>query len=105
MPEALRTEGNRQGSADIPAGRTGQARRIGHGRRQGRPLRPGRKALLEDLLPRVEVGLPPAGGRLDLTAFYGDTRDLWLEIGFGAGEHLAWQAARHRSVGLLGERR
>ncbi len=101
MPEALRTEGSRHGRADSTAGRTGQARRIGHGRRQGRPLRPGRKALLEDLLPRVEVALPP-GGRLDLTSLYGSTRDLWLEIGFGAGEHLAWQAAHHPEVAFLG---
>ncbi len=27
---------------------------------------------------------------------------LWLEIGFGAGEHLAWQAERHPEVTLIG---
>jgi tRNA (guanine-N7-)-methyltransferase len=27
---------------------------------------------------------------------------LWLEIGFGAGEHLAWQAAAHPEVLLVG---
>ena len=29
-------------------------------------------------------------------------KEIWLEIGFGAGEHLAWQAAEHPEVGLLG---
>ncbi|HVM80161.1 MAG TPA: tRNA (guanosine(46)-N7)-methyltransferase TrmB [Stellaceae bacterium] len=29
-------------------------------------------------------------------------REYWLEIGFGAGEHLAWQAAQHPEVGFLG---
>jgi len=28
--------------------------------------------------------------------------DVWLEIGFGAGEHLAWQAEAHPDVGLIG---
>jgi tRNA (guanine-N7-)-methyltransferase len=28
--------------------------------------------------------------------------DIWLEIGFGAGEHLHWQALHHPRVGLIG---
>ncbi|HEX7725228.1 MAG TPA: tRNA (guanine(46)-N(7))-methyltransferase TrmB [Rhizomicrobium sp.] len=28
--------------------------------------------------------------------------DVWLEVGFGAGEHLHWQAVNHPRVGLLG---
>jgi tRNA (guanine-N7-)-methyltransferase len=31
-----------------------------------------------------------------------DDRPLWLEIGFGAGEHLAAQAASNPEVGLIG---
>ena len=27
---------------------------------------------------------------------------IWLEIGFGGGEHLIWQAAHNRDVGLIG---
>src|SRR3546814_4178615 len=27
--------------------------------------------------------------------------DLFLEVGFGGGEHLAWQAARHPAAGFL----
>ena len=27
---------------------------------------------------------------------------IWLEIGFGGGEHLIWQAARNRDAGLIG---
>ena len=38
-----------------------------------------------------------------LTELFGpDTRDVWLEIGFGGGEHLAWQAAHNRDVGIIG---
>jgi tRNA (guanine-N7-)-methyltransferase len=28
--------------------------------------------------------------------------DVWLEIGFGAGEHLLWQAEHHSNIGLIG---
>jgi tRNA (guanine-N7-)-methyltransferase len=34
--------------------------------------------------------------------FPNTVRDLWLEVGFGAGEHLMWQAAHHPQVGLIG---
>lgn len=32
----------------------------------------------------------------------GQIEDVWLEIGFGAGEHLLWQAERNPQVGLIG---
>jgi len=28
-------------------------------------------------------------------------REYWLEVGFGGGEHAAWQAEHHRDVGLI----
>ena len=78
-------------------------RRAFYGRRQGRRLRPGLKALLEELLPQVAVRLPQDGGTLDLaTLFDGPRAGYALEIGFGAGEHLAWQAERHPEIGFLG---
>ena len=75
-----------------------------YGRRRGRPLRKKRQALVETLLPRLSVDLPESG-RLDPQALFpGDAppEALWLEIGFGAGEHLAWQAARNPGVGVIG---
>ena len=64
------------------------------------------QALLRDLLPRLRVAIPP-GGKLDLDTLFppptgGRRRPVWLEIGFGAGEHLAWQARTHPHVSLLG---
>jgi tRNA (guanine-N7-)-methyltransferase len=54
------------------------------------------------LLPRLAVQIPPHG-RLDPCALFGAPRQpSWLEIGFGGGEHLAWQAERHRETGLIG---
>lgn len=70
-----------------------------YGRRQGHALRKGQAALVEDLLPRVAV---PAAGPIDAVSLFGTPRPLWLEIGFGAGEHLAAQAAANPGVGLVG---
>ena len=73
------------------------------GRRHGRKLRPGRQGLLARNLPELAVPLPPEGGRLDPAGLFPGPMDAyWLEIGFGAGEHLAWQAARHPRVGMIG---
>jgi tRNA (guanine-N7-)-methyltransferase len=70
-----------------------------YGRRQGHALRAGQAALVEDLLPRVSV---PPTGPLDARTLFGDDRPLQLEIGFGAGEHLAGQAAAHPATGFIG---
>jgi tRNA (guanine-N7-)-methyltransferase len=32
----------------------------------------------------------------------GKITDVWLEVGFGAGEHLLWQAQAHPNVGMIG---
>jgi len=80
-----------------------ERRRHFHGRRQGRKLRAGRAALIETLLPRLTVALPEQGGALDPAALFPrPPRELWVEIGFGAGEHLAWQAAHHPDIGFIG---
>ena len=42
------------------------------------------------------------GETVDLAALFGDARPVWLEIGFGGGEHLVHQAALHPEVGLIG---
>ena len=77
-----------------------------YGRRRGRPLRPQRAGLMRDLLPRIAVparALAGAAGALDpRTLFDKPPREIWLELGFGSGEHLAAQAAAHPEVGLIG---
>jgi tRNA (guanine-N7-)-methyltransferase len=53
-------------------------------------------------LPSLRVALPGAGA-LDLQHLFPDpVEDVWLEIGFGAGEHLAALAARHPTIGFVG---
>jgi tRNA (guanine-N7-)-methyltransferase len=70
-----------------------------YGRRTGHKLRAGQADLVDRLLPRLAVD--PAGP-LTAPALFGDERPLALEIGFGRGEHLAWQAERHPDHGLIG---
>lgn len=66
-------------------------------------MRPGRQALLADALPRYAVELPADGGPLDpARLFAGPVADVWLEIGFGYGEHLVGQALARPDVGLIG---
>jgi len=82
---------------------SGIQQRALYGRRQGRPLRPGRQALLERLLPAVELSLGGLSGPLDpATLFSALPREVWLEIGFGAGEHLSFQARENRDTGFIG---
>jgi tRNA (guanine-N7-)-methyltransferase len=80
-------------------------RRTLHGRRRGKKLRVGQQSLLDTLLPRLSVAIPPEAGRIDLAACFGGRLPpdgVWLEIGFGAGEHLVWQAEQNPGVGLIG---
>jgi tRNA (guanine-N7-)-methyltransferase len=74
-----------------------------YGRRQGHKLRQGQSALVEDLLPAISV---PEAGPIDAHTLFGDAeghgRPLELEVGFGAGEHLAGQAAARPNHGFIG---
>ncbi|HMA49865.1 MAG TPA: tRNA (guanine(46)-N(7))-methyltransferase TrmB [Magnetospirillaceae bacterium] len=62
------------------------------------------QSLVEQLLPRLAIPLPDeGGGRLDPASLFTDPKkDYWLEVGFGGGEHAAWQAEHHPDVGLIG---
>ena len=70
-----------------------------YGRRQGHKLRLGQAELVETLLPQISV---PETGPVDAQTLFGDDRPLQLEIGFGAGEHLAGQATANPDVGFIG---
>jgi tRNA (guanine-N7-)-methyltransferase len=77
-------------------------RRTIHGRRRGRKLKPGQAQLWQLLLPQLRFAVP-ASGRFDARGLFPRPPErLWLEIGFGAGEHLADQAEAHPETGMLG---
>jgi tRNA (guanine-N7-)-methyltransferase len=60
------------------------------------------EADLEGLSPGpVDWEANPDRLPLDIDALFGG-RELWLEVGFGGGEHLVHQAAANPDVGLIG---
>ena len=81
-------------------------RRNFYGRVHGKTLRASQKGYLaEDLgkvrLSGVTVEENPSRAALDVTGLFGG-RPLWLEVGFGGGEHLVHMAARYPEVGIIG---
>jgi tRNA (guanine-N7-)-methyltransferase len=73
-----------------------------YGRRKGRPLSHRKERLLAELLPRIRLDLTrPAPGAMP-SLFRTSISELWLEVGFGSGEHILWQAERRAEVGFIG---
>ena len=69
-----------------------------YGRIKSRPIKPRQAGLLETLLPTITI----PDGPIDLAALKPNAREVWLEIGFGGGEHMATQAERNPDVLILG---
>jgi len=77
-----------------------------YGRFKGKSLRASQEALLDEDLESLSPGavgwdVNPERVPLDLKARFGG-RPVWLEIGFGGGEHLVHQAVSNPDVGFIG---
>ncbi|MGD9804496.1 MAG: tRNA (guanosine(46)-N7)-methyltransferase TrmB [Hyphomicrobiaceae bacterium] len=74
------------------------------GRRRARKATDRQRELRRTLLPQFAASLEllaeKDGDPAQLFAHV--PREVWLEIGFGGGEHLVWQAADNPHVGLIG---
>jgi tRNA (guanine-N7-)-methyltransferase len=70
------------------------------GRRKGPKSSARQERLREALLP--EIALLLKAGCDPRTYFSCSVREVWLEVGFGGGEHLIWQARQNPHVGLIG---
>ncbi|WP_158965598.1 tRNA (guanine(46)-N(7))-methyltransferase TrmB [Chachezhania sediminis] len=77
-----------------------------YGRHKGKTLKASQKTYLDEDLAQLSPG--PVGWEenpdrapLDLKGLFGD-RPVWLEIGFGGGEHMVHQAAGNPDVGIIG---
>lgn len=84
-----------------------QPRRNFYGRIRGKTLRASQKTYLNEdlgaLQPRdITREENPDRHPIDPAAIFGDARDVWLEVGFGGGEHLVHMAARNPDVGIIG---
>ncbi len=77
-----------------------------YGRFKGKTLRPNQKEFLEEDLEALSPGpvgwdVNPDREKLDVNALF-DGRPLWLEIGFGGGEHLVHMAKTYPEIGIIG---
>jgi tRNA (guanine-N7-)-methyltransferase len=91
---------NRRGTHGFS--RPGRAAEAFFGRRKTKPLSDGQERLWASLLPRLRLDLSkPAPG--DLASLFPDApQSIFLEIGFGGGEHLAHEALRFPETGFIG---
>ena len=69
------------------------------GRRKGRTIRCAKSALLADFLPSLRISNTT---EISTQMFGCPVEKIYLEIGFGNGEHLAEQARRNPKIGFIG---
>ncbi len=77
-----------------------------YGRFKGKHLRDSQKTYLDEDLAALSPGavdwdVNPDRTPLDLNTLFGG-KPLWLEIGFGGGEHMVHQAALNPDAGFIG---
>lgn len=77
-----------------------------YGRLKGKHLKDSQKGYLDEDLSALSPGAVtwdenPARDPLDLDGLFGG-KDVWLEVGFGGGEHVIHQAASNPNVGIIG---
>ncbi len=70
-----------------------------YGRRKGPKLSTHQEHLLQTLLPKLTLHIQNGA---DPRSYFNSVDNVWLEVGFGAGEHLHWQALANPRVGLIG---
>jgi tRNA (guanine-N7-)-methyltransferase len=73
-----------------------------YGRRKSKALSARKERLLRELLPRLRPDLKSSAPTKLTALFEPEVKEVWLEIGFGSGEHLLWQAEHHPDVGFIG---
>jgi tRNA (guanine-N7-)-methyltransferase len=56
--------------------------------------------MIENSLPELRIDLPDES-RLDPRSLFPEAKEIWLEIGFGGGEHVSGQARRHPEIGIM----
>lgn len=74
-----------------------------YGRRKGKKIGEGREFLLDNLLPKIAVKLPDEGDKITPSSLFDFSPDeVWLEVGFGGGEHLAEQSLNNPNIAFIG---
>ena len=86
---------------------TGAPWRNFYGRRHGKTLRNSQRGYLADDMQDLEVAnvswdQNPDRTLIDPSDLFDNAQQVWLEIGFGGGEHMVHQAATYPDVGIIG---
>ncbi len=72
------------------------------GRRKGKGIGSSRERLMKELLPKLQLQVPKKG-LINVNDIFGIKPDeVWLEVGFGGGEHVAELAKLYPDVGFIG---
>ncbi len=82
-------------------------RRNFYGRRHGKTLRQSQKGYLSEdlgeLRPHgITVQENPDRAQVDPAAIFGNDHPVWLEVGFGGGEHMVHMAATYPDINIIG---
>lgn len=83
------------------------SRRNFYGRRHGKTLRHSQKGYLSEdlgeLRPRgIDRHDNPGRTPINPADIFGDDRPVWLEVGFGGGEHMVHMASTYPDIGIIG---
>ncbi len=70
-----------------------------YGRRRGHALSPRQQRLIDETLPRARLTAARAAD--PRAAFRAPVGEVWLEVGFGGGEHTAALVEAHPEVGVI----
>ena len=71
-----------------------------YGRQQGRAVKSYKKELLEEFLPKIRLTIEEE--KVICQTSYNEYKEIWLEIGFGNGDHLAFLAEKYPNILMIG---
>ncbi len=72
------------------------------GRTRTRSLTARQQEIIERITSRIEIDATATETLAPSSLFKASVDEVWIEIGFGGGEHLLWQARQNTNIGLIG---
>lgn len=74
-----------------------------YGRRKGKSLKNSRQAAYDEVLQWAQIKLPAGNAPIDPKSLFDfPVKEIWLEVGFGNGEQLEYQAMDNPDIGMIG---
>ena len=74
-----------------------------YGRRKGHRLSARKESLLRQVFPKIRIDLDATNLPLDPQFLFNfRPKEIWLEVGFGGGEHIAYQSQANPDIGIIG---